>query len=176
MSAAPEIRRALAGDAAALAEFGARCFHDSYAAQNDPADVELHLARTFSTEIQARELGDPAASCLLAVMDGSIVGYVLLKTGAAHAGVAGPRPCEVKRFYVDRAWHGRGLAPELMRTAQRAAHAAGAGTLWLTAWDQNPRALAFYAKLGFVDVGAATFFLGRCAQVDRLLAHALEPG
>ena len=168
------IRRATRADAAALAEFGARCFHDSYAAQNNPADMVAHLARTFSEDIQAREIADPASSCWLAEADGRVLGYALIQLGAVHARVAGPAPCEVKRFYVDRAWHGRGIAPALMGAARDAARRAGAGTLWLTAWEHNARALAFYAKMGFVDVGTATFVLGDSAQVDRLLRLPLE--
>ena len=169
MSVPVTIRRAAGADATALAEFGARCFRDTYATQNDPADMLAHLARTFSEDIQAREIADAASRFFLAEAGGTIVGYALIQVGAAHPGVAGAGPCEVKRFYVDHAWHGHGIAQSLMDSAREAARAAGAGTLWLTAWEHNARALAFYAKMGFVDVGTATFVLGHCPQVDRLL-------
>ena len=174
MSDALEIRPATAADAAALAEFAARCFSDTYAKVNDPEDMALHLARTFSADIQAREIADPSGACLLAIVEGRIAGYTVVRDGVSHPSVGGTRPCEVRRFYVDHAWHGRGLAPALMMGARSEASARGATTLWLTAWEENPRALGFYAKMGFRDVGVATFLLGRSAQTDRVLALSLD--
>ncbi len=174
MNTAADIRHATAADAAALAEFARRCFTDTYATVNDPKDMALHLERTFGADIQAREIADPDGACLLAVVAGSIVGYTVIRAGARHPVVEGAPACEVKRFYVDHAWHGRGLAPALMLAARAEASARGAATLWLTAWQENPRALGFYKKMGFRDVGVATFLLGRSEQTDRVLALSLE--
>ena len=175
MTDAAEIRHATQADAAPLAEFARRCFSDTYATVNDPIDMERHIARTFGADIQAREIADPAGACLLAIVAGKIAGYTIIRIGAAHSSVVGARPCEVRRFYVDHAWHGRGLAPALMARARAEASERGAATLWLTAWEQNPRALGFYAKMGFRDVGVATFMLGGSAQTDRVLALGLAP-
>lgn len=170
MNATIDIRHALSADAVPLAEFAARCFRETYAAVNDPADMVLHLERTFGPKQQAAEIADRAGACLLALHDEAIVGYAVIKDGAAHPSVAGPRPYEVRRFYVDHAWHGRGVAGALMMAARAEAAARGAATLWLSAWEHNPRALGFYAKQGFKDVGVATFTLGHAKQTDRVLA------
>jgi ribosomal protein S18 acetylase RimI-like enzyme len=55
-------------------------------------------------------------------------------------------------------------------TLQRAREAGAAG-VWLTAWAFNPRALRFYEKHGFSDIGESTFLLGRDLQTDRVLVH-----
>ena len=49
----------------------------------------------------------------------------------------------------------------------------GAQTLWLGVWERNPRALAFYGKCGFVDVGEHVFLFGTDPQTDRVMARAL---
>jgi ribosomal protein S18 acetylase RimI-like enzyme len=175
VSAAAEIRHATPADAGELAEFARRCFTETYAAVNDPKDMALHLERTFGADIQAREIAEPAGACLVAVVAGTIAGYTVIREGARQECVVAERPCEVKRFYVDHAWHGRGLAPALMMAARAEASARGASTLWLTAWEENPRALGFYKKMGFEDVGVATFLLGSSLQTDRVLALKLEP-
>jgi ribosomal protein S18 acetylase RimI-like enzyme len=173
VNASTTIRRATAADAAALAEFGERSFREAYAAFNDAADLELHVTRTYGAELQRRELTDPACSCLLSFAAEALVGYALLRRGPAHAAVAASRPCEVRRFYVDGRWHGRGIAPQLMEAAAAAAGESGADALWLTAWEHNPRALGFYAKLGFRDVGSSAFKLGSARQTDRVLVRPL---
>jgi ribosomal protein S18 acetylase RimI-like enzyme len=45
--------------------------------------------------------------------------------------------------------------------------------VWLQVWEQNPRALRFYAKAGFTDAGGATYRIGHQVDRDRLLVHAL---
>ena len=42
------IRRATVGDAAALAEFGARTFFETFAADNTAEDMRLHLASAWA--------------------------------------------------------------------------------------------------------------------------------
>ena len=80
---------------------------------------------------------------------------------------------ELKRLYVTRSWHGKGVAQALMDAALDAARARGAKTLWLGVWERNERAVAFYGKYGFARVGEHTFVLGSDAQTDWLLARPL---
>jgi ribosomal protein S18 acetylase RimI-like enzyme len=87
--------------------------------------------------------------------------------------VTGPHPIELWRFYLDAKWHGRGLAQELMTRVLESATELGAETLWLGVWERNPRAIAFYTKVGYIDVGAHTFVVGNDAQTDRILTRAI---
>ncbi len=174
MSARPvEIRRATGADAAALAAFAERAFVDAYGPLNDPADVALHVARTYGAERQAGEIATAGACYLLALDGAAIVGYAYLHAGSPPPGIEAAAPCEVRRFYVDRTWHGRGVATALMEAAFAAARAGGAQTVWLTTWEHSARARAFYAKCGFVDAGEAPFLLGAAPQTDRLLVRRL---
>jgi ribosomal protein S18 acetylase RimI-like enzyme len=55
----------------------------------------------------------------------------------------------------------------------KAAAERGAATVWLTVWEQNPRAIAFYRKVGFADAGLMSFHLGNEEQTDFLMVKAL---
>jgi ribosomal protein S18 acetylase RimI-like enzyme len=61
-----------------------------------------------------------------------------------------------------------------MAAAVEAARARGARTLWLGVWERNERAIAFYRKSRFADVGTQTFVLGTDRQRDLVLARPLE--
>ncbi|MCX7058258.1 MAG: GNAT family N-acetyltransferase [Proteobacteria bacterium] len=175
MSAAKiSFRRGVAADAATLSAFAARVFRDWYLPDNAAEDIALHLAATFTPSLQAAELTEPRLTYLLAQADGQLAGYALLRRDCPHPLVVGQNPWAMERFYLDRQWHGSGVALDMMAAAAAMARANGAGTLWLTAWEKNPRAQAFYAKAGFEDVGTDTFLLGRSLQVDRLLVRALD--
>lgn len=167
------IRRAVPDDAALLAGLAERTFRDTYAEQNTSEDMAGYVADHFGVHRQAVELRDPARLTLIGEAGPVAAGYVQLGRGPAPECVRGAGPMEVVRFYVDRPWQGLGLAQLLMAAAVDAARDVGAGVLWLGVWERNPRAIAFYRKSGFEDVGAQIFVLGADRQRDRVLARPL---
>ena len=167
------IRAGDVSDAAALAELAARTFRETFAADNRPEDLALHLARSYGEAQQKEELLDRAIATLLAEVDGQLAGYAQLREGSAPACVSGEAPIELWRFYVAQAWHGRGLAQTLMRAVETEAIRRGGRTLWLGVWERNARAKAFYAKTGFIDVGSHMFLVGTDPQTDRILVRAV---
>ncbi|MEO7431693.1 MAG: GNAT family N-acetyltransferase, partial [Dokdonella sp.] len=75
---------------------------------------------------------------------------------------------------VDSIWHGRGISQQLMAGVREAAAGFAGGTLWLKVWENNARALTFYDKNGFTDVGSADFFVGPDRQRDRVLVARID--
>ena len=61
------IRPGTPADAAALAQFGARTFFETFAADNTADDMAKHLASAWSPARQDLELRDPLLDTLLAV-------------------------------------------------------------------------------------------------------------
>ena len=178
MDFAVRIRPATASDAPSLSRLGATTFRDTFEGENTHEDMARYLAEAFTPERQATEIADPTSVVLLAEhydVSGQteLVGYAHLVSGDVPEAVKGPAPLELKRLYVARAWHGRGVAQTLMETAIEAARARGAQTLWLGVWERNPRAVAFYAKYGFARVGEHTFVLGEDRQTDWVLARPI---
>ena len=167
------IRPAGVADAPWLAALAERTFRETYTAYNTPDDMERYVGEHFGPERQAAELRDGRMVTLVAEVDGRAAGYAQLARGAAPPSVTGPEPMEVVRFYVDRPWHGQGVAHQLMAAVADAARTAGARTLWLGVWERNPRAIAFYRKCGFEDVGTQIFVLGEDHQQDLVLARSL---
>src|SRR5262245_55164583 len=124
------IRRGTPADAALLAEFGARTFFETFAADNSAEDMAKHLASAWSPALQEAELRDPLLETLLAVdAAGSLAGFAQLRAEYAPACVPTRAPIELKRLYVDKPWQGRGLARALMNEVERAARARGAREL-----------------------------------------------
>jgi ribosomal protein S18 acetylase RimI-like enzyme len=167
------IRRAQPADAARLAEFAARTFSETFAADNSAENMALHLARTYGTPQQTGEIANPGMITIVAEFREGLAGYAQLREGPAPDGVQGKSPIELLRFYVDRPWHGQGLARRLMRAVDEEAIRHGASTLWLAVWERNERAKAFYAKCGFADVGSKVFMLGNDKQRDRVMARSV---
>lgn len=164
------IADATAADAALLAELGARTFRDSFAKDNTADDMRAHLESSFSTQRQLDEINDPDVDTLLMrEAGGAAVAFAQVRTGKGADGVPASGSIELWRFYVDREWHGRGLAHDLMNAVKARGRERGAATMWLGVWERNARAQAFYAKHGFRKVGRKVFVVGSDPQTDDVL-------
>jgi ribosomal protein S18 acetylase RimI-like enzyme len=100
---------------------------------------------------------------------GQWAGFAQLRAGRISDGVPSEGSIELYRFYIDRAWHGRGLAAHLMDAAKQRAREHGASSLWLGVWERNARAQAFYRKHGFSKVGKQLFVVGTDPQTDEVM-------
>jgi GNAT superfamily N-acetyltransferase len=167
------IRRPEPADAAPLADFAARIFADTFAADNRPEDMAAHLADRFGVRQQSAEIADPGILTFVVEAAGRLIGYTQVRRVPPPECVTGEAPVELGRFYVDRPWQGRGLAPRLMAVVRDAALSLNGRTLWLAVWERNPRAIAFYGKCGFRDVGSQAFRLGADLQTDRVMVADL---
>jgi diamine N-acetyltransferase len=167
------IRHAAADDAAALTVFAARTFEDTFAHSTSAADMAAYLADHYSPEIQRAEIEDQRATTLIATDGRDLLGYAQIRDNDVPESVADRTATELVRLYVDRAWHGRGVAIALMTQAEAVARERGAGAMWLGVWENNHRANAFYRKHGYAEVGEHLFMLGQDAQRDLILAKPL---
>jgi diamine N-acetyltransferase len=172
--AGPTIRRAIVSDAMLLAELGARTFSETFAVDNNPEDMTAYLATSFNPEKQATELADPLCTFLIAEIDGTAVGYAMLRGGGgAVSGVNGENSIELVRFYVSQEWHRCGIGNALMQACVNESQRQDYQTLWLGVWEHNGRAREFYRRWNFRDVGEHVFYLGSDAQNDILMERSL---
>jgi ribosomal protein S18 acetylase RimI-like enzyme len=169
------LRTARLDDAAEIAAFAEQVFRDTFGPHNRAEDMDAHCRATFAIAQIERELSDPDRQTVLATVGDAIAGYLHLRAGAPPACVTGPDPYELKRLYVSRPWHGTGVADALMTRAVDLARQRGTRTFYLSVWQHNHRAIAFYARHGFAIIGTAPFQLGADIQYDPIMARDL-PG
>ncbi|HTS87214.1 MAG TPA: GNAT family N-acetyltransferase [Gemmatimonadales bacterium] len=167
-----QIRVATSTDAPLLSALAERTFRAAFGPANRPEDLELHVRTHYSPEIMAREVVEPGAVTLLALVSEVPAGYAQLRSQDPPLPL-GPRGLMLQRFYLEPEWIGRGIAGPLMEAVRVAARARGASYLWLTVWQENPRAIAFYRKCGFEQVGTATFTVGTDPQQDWVMRGAV---
>lgn len=169
----PIIRNANPGDAAGLAQIAEQTFRETFAALNRAEDMDLHCRRSYGESLQTVEISDPGRNTLLVEHEDRLIGYAQLRWGAAPACVVAQRPCEIQRLYVVASWHGHGVAQELMAACIAEARRRRSDAIWLGVWERNPRALAFYRRCGFIEVGDHVFPLGNDPQRDLVMVCPL---
>jgi diamine N-acetyltransferase len=168
-----DIRCARIEDAERLAELGAQTFAETFSETNSPEDMAAYLAGSFNPEQLTAELTDPLSLFFIAEVDGNAAGYAKIHAGEALEGVEGQKPIELVRLYVSRKWLGRGVGQALMKRCMNEARERGFQTIWLGVWEHNSRALAFYRKWDFHEVGEHIFQLGSDPQRDILMQRAI---
>lgn len=170
------IRRATRGDAEILADLALRIFLDTFGPENDPGDIELHARRSYGPEIQRNELDDPSLTYLIAEIDANPVGFAMIGDARMDASRGLDAPVELFRFYVDKPWHGKGVAMPLMEACYEEARARGGRTICLGVWERNPRAIRFYEKIGYRIAGTHPYILGDDVQTDWVMTREVPLG
>jgi GNAT superfamily N-acetyltransferase len=144
-----------------------RTFGHGYTA----ADLDAYLTHAYGPAGQLRtDLANPAITWRIARSDGQIIGYA--KLGPPWLEQADLDDLQLSQLYVAYGWHGQGVAQALMGWTIATARSAQAHALLLTVFEENHRAMAFYAKYGFVHIGDYAFPVGQ--KIDRDLIMRLE--
>ena len=110
---------------------------------------------------------------LLCERGGDLLGFAQLRWGKAPHCVVSAAPGEIQRLYVARGYHGRGVAQDLMNVCLEEMVNRHSDVVWLGVWERNPRAITFYKKFGFQEVGAHIFNLGSDPQRDIVMARSV---
>ena len=160
------IRHGTTKDAKMLSELGAKTFYDTFAKDNTPENIDAYLKRSFSPEIQFNELSQPDVIFVIAEFDEIPIGYAQLILNSKDESIKGARPLEIRRIYASHEYLGRGVGKELMRATIREARQRACDCIWLGVWEKNQRAIDFYKKWGFREVGTHLFSVGDDPQND----------
>ena len=160
------IRYGTLDDADMLSELGARTFYDTFAKDNTPENMDAQLRRSFSPEIQASELSQPDVIFLIVELENFPVGYAQLILSSTDEAIHGARPLEIRRIYSSHEYIGKGIGKELMQAAINEARQQDCDCIWLGVWEKNQRAIDFYKKWGFREVGTHIFSVGDDPQND----------
>jgi len=159
------------GDALALSTVGSATFLETYAGIIDGADSLAHCRTQHAAEAYDAWLANPATPLLLATVEPGAcpIGYAMVAPPDLPV-ATGDADVELKRIYVLHRFHGGGVGPALLDAAVETARAGGARRMLLGAYGGNQRAIAFYTRSGFAQVGTRVFRVGDNDYDDVVLA------
>ena len=167
----PTLRPATAADVDVLCRLGAATFRETYRAISDPGEVDEYADAHFTADKVAAWFARPCARTLLAFVDDAPAGYAHLRHAKVPACVADRQAIELSRLYLLATAQGTGLGSAMMGAVLAQAAELEAQTVWLGAYDRNAKALAFYARHGFAQVGTHEFEFGGRLYADPVLTR-----
>ncbi|MDY5126946.1 tRNA (guanosine(37)-N1)-methyltransferase TrmD [Actinotignum sp. GS-2025f] len=196
-----EVRRRTATE---LANLAARTFPDACPRYLREADIAAFEAANLSVAAFEKYLADPhwvtvVVRAASGESRGELLGYSLMllpdsTVGMGDDDVAGREDgapvmhlperkgplLELSKFYVERSWHGSGVADLLWQATVEAcrdrildAEVASAPYLWLGTNKDNRRAQRFYKRCGFRKVATREFQVGEVINSDLIFTCPL---
>jgi diamine N-acetyltransferase len=162
------IRRVLPGDEAVLSTIAKKTFYDAFTGTCTEDDMQQFLEQHFNEVQLAKEISTPGDYCFFAEVEGQPAGYIrFMEDYSGFTEMKQWKALELKRIYVLKEYHGRGVAQQLMELYLQYAIENGYKALWLGVWEHNKQAQKFYEKYGFVNSGHPhNFPIGSTPQTD----------
>lgn len=168
------VKTAIAADALCIGVLATQVFLDTYATDGIRDSLAREVLEQLSTDAIAALLAAPDIRFIVAERAGHMVGFAQWTLDVAQELVRSRPSAQLNRLYVQERFTGRGLGALLLERAQSLALAEGATALWLTAWVGNDRALAFYPRRGYADVGATVYEFQNEQYENRVFAKILN--
>jgi GNAT superfamily N-acetyltransferase len=158
------------GDAAALALVGQATFLESYADDLPASDILHHCRVQHSEALYGEWLARTDYGLWLAETrrGRAPVGYAVVTPPDLPVALR-EGDLELKRIYLLHRFHGEGTGAALLRTAVEWARKSGAHRMLLGVYGRNEKAIGFYARQGFAQVGVRQFQVGDSLYDDLVL-------
>jgi len=168
-----EITKVLPSDLNQLQIIGRQTFFETFTEGNSEENMKMYLEEGFSVEKLLSELKDPNAAFYFAKSEGEVIGYLKLNFGDSQTELKDNSALEIERIYVLKEFYGKSVGQLLYKKALEIAHQKKVNYVWLGVWEENPRAISFYKKNGFVEFDKHIFKLGDDEQTDIMMKLTL---
>ena len=157
-----------------LQKIGRQTFFETFSESNSEENMQNYLDEGFSIEKLTAELTDTNSEFYFTVLNEEVIGYLKLNFGESQTELKDNKALEIERIYVSKEFHGKSVGQLLYNKAIEVAKHKNADYVWLGVWEENPRAISFYKKNGFVEFDKHIFKLGDDEQIDIMMKLNLK--
>ena len=157
-----------------LPSFSRQRYFETFADMNTPDNMTAYLDEAFALEKIRAEQSDANAAFYFLYWDGKLAGYLKLNEASAQTDLHDEQSLEIERIYVSKEFQGEGLGRYLMDQAISIAIQRKKKYVWLGVWEKNEKALRFYKRNGFYQIGTHSFVMGDDEQTDYIMRKDLE--
>ncbi|MEC1435014.1 GNAT family N-acetyltransferase [Bacillus spizizenii] len=167
------IKKCSREDLKILQELSIETFNDTFKDQNSPENMKAYLESAFNAKQLEKELSNTSSQFFFVYFNHEVAGYLKVNTDDAQSEKMGDESLEIERVYIKNKFQKHGLGQYLLNKAIEIAIERNKKKIWLGVWEKNENAIAFYKKMGFVQTGAHSFYMGDEEQTDFLMAKTL---
>ncbi len=157
-----ETRLATVSDAQFIALLGRVTFAETFGHLfRDPEDLKEYFNRTFSVAKIEKSISQSTNKFWITFVDKLPVAYAKLKLDSPSDFIKQAKVCQLQKIYVLRDFLSLKIGYQLQTLLLEEATAGGFEKIWLSVLVENERAVSFYKKNNFVEVGKHDFQIGK---------------
>ncbi|TDL75349.1 GNAT family N-acetyltransferase [Rhodococcus qingshengii] len=160
-------------DLCILQDISYETFNETFKDQNSPEIMNAYLERAFNVKQLEKELSNIFSRFFFVYFNNEVAGYLKVNTHDAQSENMGQDSLEIERIYIRGKYQKLGLGKYLINKAIEIAVEQGKNKIWLGVWEKNENAIAFYKKIGFVQAGTHSFYMGDEEQIDFIMIKSL---
>lgn len=168
------VRKVVTGEENTLLKISVETFCETFSEVNAEENMSNYLETEFSIEKLKAGLQDKNVAFYFATVDDQIIGYLKLNHAQSQTELKDDKAMEIERIYVLSSYHGKNVGQLLLEKSLEIASQCKVEYVWLGVWEENPRAIQFYRKNGFVAFDKHIFMLGKDPQTDILMKRILK--
>jgi ribosomal protein S18 acetylase RimI-like enzyme len=152
-----------------LQEIGIRTYSDTFQQKNTPENFNQYIKQAFSKKRIKKELQNPNSEFYLFYLNDELIGYLKINEGDAQTEDQDHHSLEIERIYLYQQFQGKGYGKTMLNHTIQLAMEINKSRVWLGVWEENPTAINFYKKMGFVEFGRHIFTMGNDDQTDLMM-------
>lgn len=171
---AAKIKKCTNEDLLILQNISIETFYDTFKDQNSLENMNAYLEKAFKLKQLERELSSIHSEFFFVYMNGEVAGYLKVNSGEEQTETMGEEALEIERIYIKCNFQKHGLGKYLLNQAVEMAMERKKKKLWLGVWEKNENAISFYEKMGFVQKGVHSFYMGDEEQMDLIMIKTLS--
>jgi ribosomal protein S18 acetylase RimI-like enzyme len=164
-----EIERVTLDGLLQLQDIGRQTFFETFSESNSEENMKKYLDDSFDLGKLTHEIENANSEIYFAIVNQKVVGYIKINFADAQTEMNVENTLELERIYVLKEFHGKRIGQILFDRALQIAKQKEFEYLWLGVWEENHRALNFYAKNGFTSFDKHAFLLGDDLQTDIMM-------
>ncbi|MEN8702233.1 GNAT family N-acetyltransferase [Bacillus infantis] len=168
-----DLKRCTLEDLHQLQEISIETFSDTFKDQNSPENMNAYLEKAYNLEQLKKEVSHSSSRFFFVLFNEVIAGYLKVNVKDAQSEKMGEEAFEIERIYIKKPLQKHGIGKYLLNKAIEMAEEQGKKKIWLGVWEHNENAIAFYQKMGFVQTGAHSFYMGDEEQTDLIMVKVL---
>ncbi|CAM3417558.1 GNAT family N-acetyltransferase [Marinicrinis lubricantis] len=168
------IKKCTPEDSRKLQQMSIETFYETFKDQNSPEHMRAYLERAFHLQQLEKELSNKSSEFYFIYSNEEMAGYLKINTHDAQSEKMGDESLEIERIYIKSTFQKQGLGQCLLEKAMEIAIEQNKEKVWLGVWENNEAAIAFYKKMGFVQTGTHSFYMGDEEQIDWIMTKAIE--
>lgn len=154
-----EILQAKIQDAKNIASLAIQVWLDTYAVTGIRETFSEFIWNELSPEAFKKKLNNPDIDIYKVVENEHLIAMAEISYNSACPANSSLK-CEIDKLYVQQNYHGKNVGANLLNFINSICKKKSIKTIWLTVYENNHRAIKFYQKHNFVEIGDTYFELG----------------